>query len=67
MPQKLHRIKRLIIRAPETVQTSSSFPQTKARNDKSFAADDKRHRAFKISANFAAKKRKKIQTKAQSL
>lgn len=43
---------------------SSSFPQTKARNDKTFAADDKRHGAFKISANFAPKKAKKISDKS---
>lgn len=65
MPQKLHhKKKRLIIGAQETVQTSYSFPQTKARNDKTFAADDKRHGAFKICANFAPKKAKKISGKS---
>jgi len=64
MPQKLHHQKK----AYYSVQTSSSrillFPQTKARNDKTFAADDKRHGAFNISANFAPKKAKKISDKS---
>jgi hypothetical protein len=43
---------------------SYSFPQIRARNDKTFAADDKRHGAFKTSANFAPKKAKKNSDKS---
>jgi hypothetical protein len=39
---------------------SSSFPQTKVRNDETFAIDNRRQGAFKILA-------KKFQTKAQNL